>query len=681
MKTSVYLQDIPLKEALAQLENTIKAEGLWRVLGTESIPLDENALGRVTAETVWAKISSPHYHASAMDGFAVLAENTIGADPSSPISMLIDPGPGNQGPEPVKRARYVDTGDPLPAWANAVIPLENVESLDKNGDITPAIRTPQLIRIRAAVAPWSYVRPLGEDIIATQLVLPAGHILRPADLGAIAAAGHVQVDVARKPRVAILPTGTELVPIGSKLEAGDILEYNSLVISAQIKAMGGEPTRFPILKDDFDLISGKVLEAAGQYDLILLNAGSSAGAEDFSAMVIDKLGSLVFHGVAVRPGHPVIFGLVNKEKMGVHGADHDPPTLNTKSMTPIVGVPGYPVSAALTIEIFVEPLLAQWLGRQPTRLAIETAQITRKITSPPGDDDYIRVVVGRVGDRMLATPLARGAGTITSLVNADGLVVLPSGIQGLEAGDKVEVNLYRSKAELEQTIFCIGSHDLTLDLLAEYLSRHDRRLVSSNVGSQGGLVALRRGEAHLAGSHLLDPETGEYNLSYIRQYIPEVPLRLIALVKREQGLLTRRGNPKQIRTLADLGRPDVRFVNRQRGAGTRVLLDYHLNLSGISSESIQGYNQEEYTHLGIAAAIKSGRADCGLGIAAAAQALDLDFVPLFQERYDLVIPKEYAEGELLAPLFKVLKDQDFRAAVAGLKGYDASVMGTVILED
>ena len=329
-----------------------------------------------------------------------------------------------------------------------------------------------------------------------------------------------------------------------------------------------------------------MLEATRQYDLILLNAGSSAGAEDFSARVVDKLGSLVFHGVAVRPGHPVIFGLIKNDSVGMREAEDNQPTPTRSAGTPIIGVPGYPVSAALTIEIFVEPLLARWLGRQPKKLATETAHITRKITSPPGDDDYIRVVVGKVGDRLLATPLARGAGTITSLVNADGLVILPSGIQGLEAGDMVNVNLYRSRSELEQTIFCIGSHDLTLDLLAEFLSQHDRRFVSANVGSQGDSSRCRRGEAHLAGSHLLDPQTGEYNLPYIRQYIPGVPLKLIALVKREQGLLTRRGNPKQIRTLTDLGRADVSFVNRQRGAGTRVLLDYHLNLSGISRELI-----------------------------------------------------------------------------------------------
>ncbi len=697
---SVYLHDIPLATAQARLQQALADADLWRVLGVETIPLDEGALGRVTAEPIWAKTSSPNYHASAMDGFAVRAEDTEGAGPTTPVTLVTrHPSPATQ---------YVDTGDPLPDWANAVIPIENVESLDETGALTSDLRHPASIRIRAAVAPWTHVRPLGEDIVATQLVLPAGHTLRPADLGAVAASGHADLRVARPPRVAILPTGSELVPIGSALKRGDILEYNSLVLAAQVKAMGGEATRFPITRDDFDAICRRVEEASRDHDLILLNAGSSAGAEDFSAKVVEKLGTLLVHGVAVRPGHPVILGMVKRTQVDRYtGTQVDtqqanrkseivnrksevsPPATRHPSPVPILGVPGYPVSAALTVDIFVEPILAHWLGRRPLELPEVDATLTRKITSPPGDDDYIRVAIGRVGGKLLAAPLARGAGVITSLVRADGLLVLPRGEQGAEAGQQVTVRLYRSRAELDKTIFCIGSHDVILDLLAQFLAEHDRRFVSSNVGSQGGLVALKRGEAHLAGSHLLDPATGEYNLAALRQYLPDVPVRLIALVHREQGLMVRRGNPKGVKSLGDLTRPEaspersrrITFVNRQRGAGTRVLLDYQLNLMGVAASQIRGYNQEEYTHLGVAAAVASGRADCGLGIPAAAQALDLDFVPLFHERYDLVIPKEYAASSLLAPLLEVIGGAQFRYAVASLPGYDVKEMGKLILEN
>lgn len=650
---SVYLHDIPLDEAQSRFWEALREVGLDGPLGAERIPLDERAVGRVLAEPIWAKISSPHYHAAAMDGFAVRAADTFGAMPTRPVTLTYG-----------EQAAYVDTGDPLPPWANAVIPIEEVEPLDEAGGVAEDPRHPARLRIRAAARPWQHVRPIGEDIVATQLVLPAGRVLRPVDLGAMAGAGYTEVPVVRKPRVAILPTGTELVPIGQPPKPGDIIEYNSVVLAAQVRQWGGEPTRFLISRDDFDLIRSRVAEAARTHDLVLVNAGSSAGSEDFTARVVESLGRLLVHGVAVRPGHPVILGLVRAEERWV----------------PVVGVPGYPASAALTGEIFVEPLLARWLGRPPQRPPTLRAHLTRKLASSPGDDDYVRVVVGRVGERWLAAPLARGAGLITSLVRADGILVVPRGLQGYEAGAEVTVRLYTPPQELQDTIFAIGSHDVSLDLMTQFLAQRDRRLVSANVGSLGGLVALRRGEAHLAGSHLLDPESGEYNLAYIRRYLPGVPVKVVALVGRQQGLMVQPGNPKHIRSLEDLARPDVTFVNRQRGAGTRVLLDYHLSRLGIAPEQVQGYEAEEFTHLAVAAAVAAGRADCGLGIAAAAQALGLDFVPLFTERYDLVIPAAFYESPLLAPLLALLHNDEFRRAVAALPGYDVAVMGTLVAE-
>ena len=650
----IYLHDIPLPQAQARLKEALEAAGLWRVLGVDEIPLDEQALGRVLAEPAWARLSSPFYHASAMDGFALRARATVGAEPSRPVLLRLD-----------EEAAYVDTGDPLPEWADAVAPIEDVEPLDDQGQPAADPRRPLAIRLRAPLTPWSHVRPMGEDIVASELVLPAGHTLRPVDLGALAASGHATVRVARRPRVAILPTGTELVPVGQPVKRGDIIEYNSMVLAAQVNAWGGEAVRYPITPDDFPAIRDRVAGAALESDLVLLNAGSSAGSEDFSARVVEELGELLVHGVAVRPGHPVILGMLRRA-----GA----------APVPVMGVPGYPVSAALTGEIFVEPLLARWLGRPASQPLEIEATLTRKVTSPAGDDDYMRVVVGRVGQRVLAAPLSRGAGVITSLVRADGLTILPRGVQGLEAGAPVKVRLYRSPAEIDRTIFAIGSHDMTLDLLAQFLAQRGRRLVSANVGSLGGLVALRRGEAHLAGSHLLDPATGEYNVSYLRQYLPDTPVELVTWVGREQGLMVAKGNPKAIRSLADLARPDVRFVNRQRGAGTRVLLDYHLGRLGIQPEQVQGYEQEEYTHLAVAAAVASGRADAGLGVTAAARALDLDFVPLFDERYDLVIPCEHLQSGLLDPIFDLMSDPDFRKAVQGLAGYNIAPMGTVVVQ-
>ena len=655
-KRKVYLEDIPLDEAWRRFIAAMETAGSWGPFPGEDVPLDQ-ALGRVTATPVWAAVSSPGYHASAMDGYAVRSADTLGATETSPIRLKLG-----------EQTRYVDTGDPLPAWADAVIMIEQTQPI---GDAA--------IEIQASVAPWTSVRPMGEDMVATELVLPANHILKPVDLGALAGCGHAAVNVRRKPRVAIIPTGTELVTVEQVqrdgLKSGDIIEYNSLVLAAQVREWGGEPTRYPIVPDDYERIKAAVLEASATHDLVLVNAGSSAGSEDFTARVVEELGQLLVHGVAVRPGHPVILGIVGRSNLQSPHSES-----NTQYPIPIIGVPGYPVSCALTGEIFIEPLLAKWLGWPGREKPKVQATISRKLLSPMGEDEWVRVTVGRVGGRTVAAPLSRGAGVITSLVRADGIVRIPRFSEGVDAGQGVTVELYRDPSEIERTIVHIGSHDLCLDLLAQFLAESGRRLTSANAGSLGGLVALRRGEAHLAGSHLLDPQTGEYNISYVKQYLPGVPVVLVTFVHREQGVIVAPGNPKDIKGLADLARPDVCYVNRQRGAGTRILLDYRLGQLSIAPDQVRGYQREEYTHLAVAAAVQSGVADCGLGIAAAARALKLDFIPLEQERYDLVIPRGFYESDLIHPLLDLIRGDEFRQAVSQLPGYDAAHMGQVAAE-
>lgn len=650
----VYLKDIPLEKAIESFYAGLEKSSLRGVLGVETIVIDEHAVGRVLVEPLWAKISSPHYHASAMDGFALRAVDTQNAMATHPICLVIG-----------EQAVYVDTGDPMPDWANAVIPIEKVEPLDDKGDLSQDNRAPYQIRIRESRTPWSHVRPMGEDIIATELVLPSGKRLLPVDLGAAAASGHTELKVSRKPLVSILPTGTELISIGETVKKGDIIEYNSIVLGAQIQEWGGISKRYGITTDKFERIKNNVLAAANEADLILLNAGSSAGSEDFSAAVIESLGEVFVHGIAVRPGHPVILGMV---------------TNDFNRQVPIIGVPGYPVSAALTGEIFVRPLIAEWLGLTHNNPETVTASLTRKLNSPAGDDDYVRVVTGKVGDKYLAAPLTRGAGVITSLVKADGYAIIPRGVQGKQAGESITIHLIKKTSEIENTIFAIGSHDMTLDLLADYLSHKERRLISSNVGSLAGLMAINRGEAHFGGSHLLDPETGEYNTSYIKKYIQNIPVKIFTWVSREQGFIFRKGNPKSVVTIDDLSRSDIKFINRQRGSGTRILLDYLLINNQIDTERINGYDSEEYTHLSIAAAVSSGRADVGMGVAAAAQALDLDFKPLMQERYDLIIPERFIDEGLFEPVFEAMMDEQFRRTVQSLPGYDVSLMGKQVLE-
>ncbi len=649
---SPYLEDIPLDEALARWWHSLEAAGLGQPLGSETVALDA-AAGRVTAAPVWAVVSSPHYHASAMDGYAVSTDRTRGASETRPIRLRVG-----------QDAFYVDTGDPLPPDANAVIMVEEVQLAQGPQG--------QEIEILAAAAPWQHVRPMGEDMVATELILPANHLLRPQDIGAAAGSGHGALCVRRKPRVAILPTGTELVAPGSALRPGDIIEYNSLVLAAMVQEWGGEATRWPMLADDVSAIRDHVSQAAQTHDLVIVNAGSSAGSEDFTARIIQELGQLLVHGIAIRPGHPVILGLVRT-------AGDDPPKC---AWTPVIGLPGYPVSAAVTCELLVKPTLARWLGQPVAERPAVEAILTRQVVSPEGEEEYLRVTVGQVGERMVATPLAGGSGVLMSLVRADGVVRIPRGVQGYEPGATVRVNLLKAPEQVRQTIVAIGSHDLTLDLLADELGQRypGRSLSSANVGSLGGLLALGRREAHLAGSHLLDEATGEYNLAYVERLLPHTRVIILGFVQRQQGLIVPKGNPKGIRSLEDLARPDVIFINRQRGAGTRVLLDYRLRQAGIQPSAIQGYERQEFTHLAVAAAVASGAADCGLGILAAARALQLDFVPVDQEQYDLIIPAEFLQGEVLAPLLSIIREPSFGARVRALGGYTTEHMGRVLRE-
>ncbi len=629
-----YLQDVPLDEARARYDEALFSAGALKHTRSEIIPI-QDGLGRITAAPVWAARSAPHYDSAAMDGVAVRSGDTTGATETSPLSLTLP-----------DQARWVDTGEPVPVGFDAVIMVEVVREIDES-----------TIEITTPVAPYNHVRAIGEDIVASELLLPENHRLRPADLGACAAAGITEVEVRRKPSVAILPTGSELVGIDADPKPGDIVEFNSLVLAGMLTEWGAEPVRLPPVSDDPAKLRCVISTAVEQHDLVLINAGSSAGAEDYTAGLVEELGQLVVHGVAIRPGHPIVLGVVDGKS--------------------VIGIPGYPVSAAIACELFVQPVVEAMLGREVAPRQTAKAVVTRRVQSPMGEDEFLRVRLGKVGDRLVATPVQRGAGVISSLVRADGLTLIPRSVEGLEAGSEVDVQLLKSLEEVRRTIVAIGSHDMVLDLIASRLSRTPggSGLSSANVGSMGGLLAIRRGEAHIAGSHLMDEETGEYNVSFMKRYIPDREVALVRLVSRTQGLMVKRGNPQDISSLADLARRDVSFVNRQRGSGTRVLLDFELRKMGLDVEDIRGYSREEYTHLAVAAAVSGDKADAGLGILPAANAMGLDFLPLFSEEYDLVIPSEYYDSDLLEPMLALIRTQGFRSEVEALGGYDTTRMG------
>jgi putative molybdopterin biosynthesis protein len=601
------------------------------------------ALGRVTAKPVWAKRSSPATHQAAMDGFAVLAATTFGATPEQPKLLAVG-----------KEAFPINTGHIMPLVTDAVIMVENVP--DPEADP---------ITVEAPVFPWHNVRRIGEDLVAGEMVLPEGVEITPWAQGALLAAGVTRVAVRRLPKVLIIPTGSELVPtadLDKDLPSDRLPEFNSVILAGLVAQAGGLPEVRTIVPDDVASLTTALKEALAAADVVIINAGSSAGTEDYTYQAVANLGEILVHGVSLMPGKPTLLGVVDGK--------------------PVIGNPGYPVSAVLSFEQFVAPLLAGIVGKLISPRPTLTVYPAQNLPSKPGLTEFIRVTLGRVGEKVIATPLPRGAGTITSLVKADGLLVVPALSEGLEEDRPVTAELLVRPEEIDGTLVVLGSHDNTIDLLATLLKRKDPRLrlSSGHIGSQGGLMALRQGRAHLGGSHLFDPDTNTYNIPYIQRLLPGVSLKLINLAWREQGLMVAQGNPKNIRTIKDLVRSEVRFINRQRGAGTRLLLDYLLKENGLEPSMVQGYDREEYTHMAVAVNVLSGTADIGLGILAAARALGLDFIPLTPERYDLVVPETTFQDPRFQTLMEVIRSQEFKEAATALGGYDLKDCGAILWE-
>jgi putative molybdopterin biosynthesis protein len=595
---------------------------------------------------VFANISSPHYHGAAMDGICVRAQDTFGATEFRPIHLELRSGSVHE-----RRFEYVDTGNAIPAWADAVIMIEKVHRLDDNH-----------VAIFESAAPWQHIRLVGEDVVATELLLTRWHRLRPYDLGALLAAGHREVEVLAQPRVGIIPTGDELLAPGDDYRPGRIVEFNSTVLSALIREAGGAPQVLPPVGDHPIKLKSALQSALAQHDMVCIIAGSSAGEHDYTAAVIDAEGELLIHGIDVMPGKPAILGIAGQK--------------------PVVGVPGYPVSAIVVAREIIEPALARFLGQGSVSRPMVKAVLPKRMASHLGTEELVRVTLGRVDSRLVAVPLRRGAGVITTMVQADGLMRIPSLSEGVNAGEEVNIELLRPVEEIEGAILCCGSHDLSIDILGNEVKRAypGLKIAASNVGSMGALLAIKRGEAHIGGTHLLDPESGSYNIPDIQRLIPDTPVTLIHLVRREQGLIVQRGNAKNITRITDLTRSDLSFVNRQSGSGTRVLLDYQLSKLSLDPRRIRGYEREEFTHMAVAVAVASGLADAGLAVRSAAHALQLDFIPVGEEQYDLLLLRSFFESENGAKLLEVVRSQGFREAVEALGGYDASGSGEIIYQ-
>jgi putative molybdopterin biosynthesis protein len=623
MERKVYIDNQPLEEALKLYLDS----GELRV-EAESIDIGD-AFDRVTFEPVYAKRSSPHYHASAMDGIAVRCEDTFAATERKPITL-------REGEDFV----YVNTGNPLPDSMDSVIMIEDVDDIGHGK-----------IRIMAPSYPWQHVRPVGEDIVKGEMILPSKHRIRALDMGALISGGLTRIKVYPSVTVGVLPTGSEIRKYTESIEKGSLVDSNSKMFEGMILEYNGIPTLYDPVPDDWDLLKEAIQKGAKDNQILVINAGSSAGSKDYTVDLIRQLGEVIVHGIAIKPGKPTILGRIGQSW--------------------VIGIPGYPVSAYFAFESFVKPLMERLTAYQSKAESLE-AILSQRVMSSLKHEERVRVTLGYVNGRCIATPLSRGAGNTMSLVKADGVLTIPRHLEGIEGGSQVTIRLLKNYDIIQERLLLIGSHDLILEVLADQLP-----IASGHVGSMGGLLALRKGECHLAPIHLLDPKTGEYNTSYVKKYFPQKEMLLITGIKRLQGLMVQAGNPKRIQGFEDLNKENIIFINRQKGSGTRQLLDYQLKTKEILSEQIQGYQREMNTHMALAAVVQSGGADVGLGTYSAAKAMDLDFIPVGYESYEFLLEASFIDDERVLELIKILKSELFANILTDIGGYELDKPGTI----
>lgn len=632
-KRNVYIGNTDIKEAIKLYSEKLNIDGKpkWEKVN----PWD--AYGRITWEGVFAKYSSPNYNASAMDGIAVKYKKTLEATETNPVKLKKD-----------EDYKIIDTGDPIREPFNSVIMIEDVVQIDEN-----------TVEIISPAFPWQHVRQIGEDIVAGEMIVPSKHKLRPVDIGGIISGGVEKVKVYKKPKVGIIPTGTEIVDLGKDLEEGDIIESNSRIFQGLVLKYGGEPNRYQPVVDDYNLIKEAVQKSVEENEVTIINAGSSAGTEDYTRDIIAELGEVVVHGLAIKPGKPAILGIVNDK--------------------PVIGIPGYPVSAYFVFENIAREIIKKYLGELREEKKYIKATLSRRIVSNLKQEEYVRIKLGKVDNNIIATPLKRGAGVTMSLINADGVLTIPKEYEGIEKGETVEIELMTDIKNIENTIVSIGSHDLTIDLIRDELHRKypEYSISSAHTGSMGGIMALRNGETHIAPIHLLDEKSGEYNEAFIKKYFKGRKIAYIKGVKRQQGLIVQKGNPREIKEFKDIGKEDLVFINRQKGSGTRILTDYLIKENSMDRSQVIGYDREGNTHMAVSSAVASGTADVGIGVYSAAQIMDNDFIGITEEEYDFALDAELLEDEKIKKFISILKDENFRKRLEKLGGYNTESSGEV----
>lgn len=599
-------------------------------LESEIVPV-EDALGRVLKCAVFAKKCDPMYNAAAMDGIAVISGNTLSASEKNPLTIYEN-----------KDFVYVNTGNTITCPYNAVIMIEDVIDLG-NGQM-------QIIQ---PAYPWQHIRVKGESIVEGEMVLPSRSVLRPVDLGAIYASANMSVEVFKRPKLGIIPTGAEMVNNVKDLGYGKIMESNSKMFLGLAKEYNAIPKVYCIVKDDIAILEKTLEVALSENDIVIINAGSAAGTKDFTIRAIEKCGKVFAHGMAIKPGRPTILGSAGKK--------------------PVIGIPGYPVSANIAFDYFVKPFLHLMQGMNLINGNTAQAYLARTVNSGFRSTEIIRVVLGDIHGKMIAVPLERGASQIMSLVKADGLLKIDRLTEGIKEGENVTVELLKPLSFIKKKLVINGSHDLIIDIIGDRMP-----ISSANLGSMGGIFALLRGECHIAPIHLLDEESGIYNISYIKKYFKGKKMALIKGVGRSQGILLRQ-NDNRIRNFHDLVNNNYVFANRQKGSGTRMLADRLLKLNGISVNDVNGYEKEYTTHLAVAVAVESGAADAALGIKSVAKINGLDFIEAGCENYDFLTYEEYLKDQRVERFIQLLSDKSIIESIANLGDYTVENIGEVEL--
>ena len=629
-KRNLYLKTVSVEEAYDKYFSALKENGIFDYK-VEEVKTSE-ALGRVTKDAIFSKCNSPLFNAAAMDGICVDSKKTKNASEENPIVLKLG-----------LDYKIVDTGDAIKLPFDAVIMAEDVIEIDDEN-----------VKIMAPVSGFENVRPIGEDIVVGEMILESNHEIKPIDIGALIAGGISKIKCYKKMTVGIIPTGDEIIDIKDDPKEGDIIDSNSYMIKALVDESSGIGHRYNIVKDNYDEIKKQVLKSIDENDITIVNAGSSAGTEDYTVHILRELGDVIVHGVSMKPGKPVILAIVKGK--------------------PVIGLPGYPLSAYLAFDIFVKPLIYRSKEESEKIDAISS----KRLISSLKYREYVRVKVGKVDGMYIASPLNRGAASQMSMVRADGILVIPQNSEGIEASEVSKVKLLKNKSKLDNTLVSIGSHDILMDIVADIMAKkYDGvTLSSTHVGSMGGLMALKRGETIIAPTHLLDKNTGIYNIAIIKEMFGEGMISLIKGFNRIQGIMVKKGNPLGIKGIEDLTK--CKFVNRQRGAGTRVLFDYKLKTLGIDPKLIDGYDKELSTHMAVAASVASPYADAGMGVKSAADSMGLDFIEIGVEEYDFATKNENLNDHKVKKFIEVIKSEELKKKLTEIGGYGFDKVGEII---